>query len=159
MRINEGTKSRPEKPLPNGRKYQKRSKQIKTVKKEKYKGNKYIMSMEQETEKRRHERIGDIKSDKKRVKKQKSQRDTSKVQKILKRKESQKNALSKKNEENALKELERIKAAKSKSLRTNRVRSNSEHQSVSDRPYKSKRKAVSNTPVINKVNRSRTTAM
>ena len=156
-----GSKSRDEKliqnkdTLSNQRKYRNKTKQIKTVKKEKYKGNKYIMAKEQEKEKKRHERIGSIKKDKKRINKQKHERKSSQLQEIIKSKELRKEKLSKLNKEHKLKDLERIQLAKQKSKhRLTRPRSNSDHSS---NLYASKPKISFHTPDINKLNRDRET--
>eukprot|EP01083_Nonionella_stella_P113194 333562_1 len=98
--------------------------QGKAIQKQRYKGNKYILARDKATEKRKHKRVDQIKTCKKRVQKQKHERNTSKIQQILKRKELKKEEMLRLMEENKTKELQRIKTAKQKSKRClNRARS------------------------------------
>jgi len=118
------TKSREERLLAIGdadfdaaylRKYKTKTPPIRTAKKEKYTGNKYILAMSKENEKKRHQRIDGIKKAKKRITKQKHERKSSQLQEILKEKELRKEELLKRNEEHRLRELQRIQMAKQKS--------------------------------------------
>ena len=139
------------------RRYKPRPKQIKTVKKEKYKGNKYIMAMEQENQKKRHERIGFIKKDKQRINKQKHERKSSQIQEIIKSKELKKEKISKLTQEHKLRDLERIQLAKQKSkhrMNLHRNRSHSEHGKYA---YKDRPKTRYRSPDIKKMNARRPT--